>query len=113
MEEPIPLEIENKKIEDIVCRTSSINWNIYSNSSKTRRNLQRNSLISDRKCSHPWRTRSEFQKLLSKASPENKYNEKMPSDLIQLRKGLDMRAESPAGREGELKILPLLKTYHM
>ena len=40
LEEPIPLEIESKDIEDIVNKTQNINWYTFSGSSKNKESHQ-------------------------------------------------------------------------
>ena len=63
---------------------------------------------------HPWRTKNTFVRIMEKASPENKYSKKMPRDLVNLRKSLDMkdrRSNSKMEDKGELHILPELKKY--
>lgn len=111
MDEPIPIEIEKKEIEEIVQKTQSINWYTQRHDSKRR---DREMSLTQRTNPHPWRTKNSFLKILEKASPDqSKYHKKMPRDLIVLRNSLDMkdRRESRTEDKKELYILPELKKY--
>lgn len=65
-DEPIPLEIDNKDIEEIVHKTHNINW--YSQKPDLKKR-DRDLSLTQRVNPHPWRTKNSFLKIMDKASP--------------------------------------------
>ena len=67
MEEPIPIEIQNKDLEEIVQKTQQINW--FSAKSESKRKSRQVDISPNTTNFHPWRTKNSFQKIMDKASP--------------------------------------------
>lgn len=70
-------------------KTQNINW--YSFKTDSKKKERENSFTQRATNYHPWRTKQEFRHIMEKASPENKYDKKMPLDLVNLRNSLDMK----------------------
>lgn len=110
LNEPIRIDIENKDIEELVMQREEYSTGMGG------RDKARTQLFfhnPQKTFPHPWRTRREFVKIYERASPPNKYNKKMPQELLEMRSSLDMTEKiKPVEtfKEAEL-ILPQLSFY--
>jgi hypothetical protein len=110
LSEPIRIDIENKDIEELVMQKEEYSTGMGGRD-KARTQLFFHS--AQKTFPHPWRTRREFVKIYERASPPNKYNKKIPQELLEMRSSLDMTEKiKPVEtfKEAEL-ILPQLSFY--